>query len=84
MISKKTSAIAAVSSMLGLWTTMLVCNGALVLGLGFPFKWIWNALLPALFASPQISYLQAAGLLGLVALLRNIILGVKVRADFRM
>jgi len=84
MISKKMTALAVATSMLGLWFTMLASNAALVLGLGLPFKWLWNTLLPTLFTAPKISYLQAAGLLGLVALLRNIILGVKVGADFKI
>jgi len=67
---------------IGLCAGMLAANVASVLVIGLPFKWLWNAALPALFSAPHITYTQASALLGLVVLLRIIIKGVKLKLDF--
>ena len=36
---------------------------------GYPVKWLWNWLMPALFGLKQIGFLQAAGLMFLCGLL---------------
>jgi len=83
MISTTTAAIAAVSSVFGLWAAALASNVALVLAVALPFKWLWNASLPALFSATHITYAQSSALLGVILLARVIVRGVKLKLDFR-
>jgi hypothetical protein len=61
----------------------LIFNGAAILVLSIPFRWLWNALLPDIISVPRLSYAKTVGLLCLLTLLRWALSGVKLKANFR-
>lgn len=47
--------------------------------IGFPVKWLWNALIPDLFGGPTITFWQGIGLLILSGMLFKSSSGSKVK-----
>lgn len=48
------------------WLGLIAISAIIV---AFPVKWIWNWLVPQIFGLPEISALQALGLVALTSLL---------------
>jgi hypothetical protein len=82
MIVKKTLLPVGIFAAVGLCVGMLATNVVMVLVIGLPFKWLWNAVMPSILSAPNITYAQSAYLLGLILLVRVVVKGVKLKFDF--
>ena len=57
---------------------------ALVAALALIFQWSWNIVVPDVFHLRSLDYIQAVGLLSLIALVATVSKGVKLGADVKV
>lgn len=69
---------ASIISVLGFGGSALALKALMVLIMALLFQWLWNTTLPPLLQVPVVSYVQAAKLLGIVAVAQTVAQGGKI------
>lgn len=65
--SKLGELVAGCGIVIAVWAIIIVI-------IGYPIKWLWNCIMPALFGLPEISFWMAVG----ITLLASILFGKTV------